>query len=56
MCPGKEYARLEVLVFMYNVVKRYKLQRANPNEKIVFHASPTPVEGLPVRLIPHQNY
>ncbi|XP_031117727.1 beta-amyrin 28-monooxygenase-like [Ipomoea triloba] len=55
MCPGKEYARLEVLVFMYNVVTRFKLQRANPNENIVFHASPTPVEGLPVRLIPHQN-
>ncbi|XP_057793550.1 beta-amyrin 6-beta-monooxygenase-like [Salvia miltiorrhiza] len=55
MCPGKEYARLEVLVFMHNVVRRFKLQKAIPNEKIVFYASPTPVHGLPVHLRPHKN-
>ncbi|KAL8110893.1 beta-amyrin 6-beta-monooxygenase-like [Apium graveolens] len=54
MCPGKEYARLEILVFMYNIVTRFKLEKLNPQEKIVFHASPVPMEGLPVRLIPHQ--
>ncbi|XAR62658.1 hypothetical protein NMG60_11017504, partial [Bertholletia excelsa] len=55
MCPGKEYARLEILVFMHNVVTKFKLEKAIPNEKIVYHASPTPVHGLPVRLIPHEN-
>ncbi|KAL1543948.1 beta-amyrin 28-monooxygenase [Salvia divinorum] len=55
MCPGKEYARLEVLVFMHNVVRRFKLDKAIPNEKIVFYASPTPVHGLPVHLRPHKN-
>lgn len=55
MCPGKEYARLEVLVFMHNVVKRFKLEKEIPDEKIVFHASPVPVHGLPVRLLPHEN-
>lgn len=55
MCPGKEYARLEVLVFMHNVVKRFKLEKEIPDEKIVFHASPVPVYGLPVRLLPHGN-
>ncbi|PIN01714.1 Cytochrome P450 CYP4/CYP19/CYP26 subfamily [Handroanthus impetiginosus] len=55
MCPGKEYARLEVLVFMHNVVRRFKLEKAIPNEKIVFHASPTPVYGLPVHLRPHKK-
>lgn len=55
MCPGKEYARLEVLVFMHNVVKRFKLEKLIPDEKIVFHASPVPVHGLPVRLLPHGN-
>ncbi|KAL0366862.1 UNVERIFIED_CONTAM: Beta-amyrin 28-monooxygenase [Sesamum radiatum] len=55
MCPGKEYARLEVLVFMHNVVRRFKLEKVIPNEKIVIHASPTPVHGLPVRLHPHEK-
>ncbi|CAI9288972.1 unnamed protein product [Lactuca saligna] len=55
MCPGKEYARLEVLVFMHNVVTRFRLEKLMPNEKIIFHSSPTPSNGLPVRLIPHNE-
>ncbi|KAL8110885.1 beta-amyrin 6-beta-monooxygenase-like [Apium graveolens] len=53
MCPGKEYARLEILVFIYNIVTRYKLERVNPDEKIIFHVIPVPKEGLPLRIIPH---
>ncbi|KAL3520309.1 hypothetical protein ACH5RR_018458 [Cinchona calisaya] len=53
MCPGKEYARLEVLVFMYRIVTTFQLEKAIPNEKIVYHASPVPANGLPVRLQPH---
>ncbi|KAA8538612.1 hypothetical protein F0562_028194 [Nyssa sinensis] len=55
MCPGKEYARLEILVFMYNVVTKFKIEKAIPNEKIIFHASPTPMSGVPVHLHPHEN-
>ncbi|KAG8389688.1 hypothetical protein BUALT_Bualt01G0004800 [Buddleja alternifolia] len=55
MCPGKEYARLEVVIFIHNVVKRFKFQKTIPNEKIVFYSSPTSVHGLPVRLYPHQK-
>ncbi|KAM7519168.1 hypothetical protein LguiB_018130 [Lonicera macranthoides] len=55
MCPGKEYARLEILVFMYNVVTKFKLQKSIPDEKIVFHQFPTPMNGLPVRLQLHEK-
>ncbi|XAR62655.1 hypothetical protein NMG60_11017501, partial [Bertholletia excelsa] len=55
MCPGKEYARLEILVLMHNVVTRFKLEKAIPNEEIVFHASPTPSHGVLVRLHPHEK-
>ncbi|XP_042032776.1 beta-amyrin 6-beta-monooxygenase-like [Salvia splendens] len=55
MCPGKEYARLELLVMMHNVVTRFRLEKTIPNEKIVYHATPTPVYGLPLRLHPHQK-
>ncbi|KAH7837520.1 hypothetical protein Vadar_014781 [Vaccinium darrowii] len=53
MCPGKEYARLVILVFMYNMVGRYKWEKILPNEKIVFNPLPMPEKGLPIRLLPH---
>ncbi|CDP19442.1 unnamed protein product [Coffea canephora] len=55
MCPAKEYARLEVLAFMYNVVRSFKLEKLIPDEKTVIHSSPVPVKGLPVCLQPHGN-
>ncbi|RZC70809.1 hypothetical protein C5167_033980 [Papaver somniferum] len=50
MCPGKEYARLEILVFMYHVVRRYKWEKILPDEKIVVDPMPAPAKGLPIRL------
>ncbi|GMH11788.1 hypothetical protein Nepgr_013629 [Nepenthes gracilis] len=32
MCPGKEYARLEILVFIYNLVKRFKWEKCSFEE------------------------
>ncbi|CAI0553339.1 unnamed protein product [Linum tenue] len=53
MCPGKEYARLEILVFMHNLVKRFKFEKLIPDEKIVVNPIAVPANGLPVRLFPH---
>ncbi|KAI8531200.1 hypothetical protein RHMOL_Rhmol11G0118800 [Rhododendron molle] len=55
MCPGREYARLEILVFVHNVVTKFKMQKAIPNEKIVYHSSPFPTKGVPVCLQPHET-
>ncbi|XP_047314250.1 beta-amyrin 28-monooxygenase-like [Impatiens glandulifera] len=52
MCPGKEYARLEILVFMHNLVKKYKWEMLIPDEKIIVNPMPVPEKGLPVRLFP----
>ncbi|KAI5659133.1 hypothetical protein M9H77_27926 [Catharanthus roseus] len=54
MCPGKEYARLEILVFMHHLVKRFKWEKIIPDEKIVVDPLPIPAKGLPIRLFPHQ--
>ncbi|CAK9170683.1 unnamed protein product [Ilex paraguariensis] len=54
MCPGKEYARLEILVFMHHIVKRFKWEKVIPDEKIVVDPMPIPAKGLPVRLYPHK--
>ncbi|KAI7999470.1 Beta-amyrin 28-monooxygenase [Camellia lanceoleosa] len=43
---GKEYARLEILVFMHNLVKRFKWEKVIPNEKIVFYPMPNPEKAF----------
>ncbi|KAJ9158741.1 hypothetical protein P3X46_024298 [Hevea brasiliensis] len=55
MCPGKEYARLEILVFMHNIVRRFKWEKAIPDEKIVVDPMPIPAKGLPVHLYPQKH-
>ncbi|KAI3428996.1 Peptidyl-prolyl cis-trans isomerase (PPIase) [Psidium guajava] len=52
MCPGKEYARLEILVFIHNLVTKFKLEKAIPDEKIIYNPSPVPANGLLIRLQP----
>ncbi|KAL9274027.1 Beta-amyrin 28-monooxygenase-like protein [Drosera capensis] len=55
MCPGKEYARLEILVFIHNIVKRFKWEKVLPHENIVVDPLPIPANGLPVRVYPHKH-
>ncbi|GAB2215321.1 hypothetical protein Drorol1_Dr00019706 [Drosera rotundifolia] len=54
-CPGRDYARLEILVFIHNLVKRFKWEKVIADEKIIFNPKATPASGLPVLLIPHQT-
>ncbi|GMH11783.1 hypothetical protein Nepgr_013624 [Nepenthes gracilis] len=53
MCPGKEYTRLKILVFMHNIVRVFKWERVLPEEMIIANPMPIPENGLPVRLVPH---
>ncbi|KAK9910417.1 hypothetical protein M0R45_034380 [Rubus argutus] len=55
MCPGNEYARLVILVFMHNLVKRFKWEKVLPNEKVIVDPFPIPTSGLPIRIFPHQK-
>ncbi|KAF7113099.1 hypothetical protein RHSIM_RhsimUnG0160900 [Rhododendron simsii] len=54
MCPGKEFARLEILVFMHHLVKRFRWEKQIPDEKIVYIPIASPEKGLPIRLFPHK--
>ncbi|XP_058078762.1 beta-amyrin 28-monooxygenase-like [Magnolia sinica] len=53
MCPGKELARLEILVFLHNLVKRFKWESVFPNKEIELDPMPLLRQGLPIRLQPH---
>ncbi|KAM7485917.1 hypothetical protein LguiA_001926 [Lonicera macranthoides] len=55
MCPGSEFARLEVLTFMHRLVTKFRWEKLIPNEKIAYDPLPMAVNGLPIRLFPHQS-
>ncbi|KAL7612650.1 hypothetical protein Lser_V15G06362 [Lactuca serriola] len=54
MCLGKEFSRVEVLVFLHNIVTNFKWDLLVPDEKIEYDPLAAPVNGLPIRLNPHQ--
>ncbi|KAL2925659.1 Beta-amyrin 28-monooxygenase [Bienertia sinuspersici] len=56
MCPGKEYARLEILVFIHNAVKRFRWEKQITDENIVVDPFPKPAKGLPIRLTPNDVF
>lgn len=49
LCPGKEYARVAILAFLHNVVRKYKWEVMDPNEKVEGDMMPQPEKGLPMR-------
>ncbi|XP_047318676.1 beta-amyrin 28-monooxygenase-like [Impatiens glandulifera] len=55
MCPGIDYAKAVILVFIHNVVTRYRWELLIPDEKVVVDPHPRPIEGLPIRLHPHDE-
>ncbi|KAJ9167163.1 hypothetical protein P3X46_021833 [Hevea brasiliensis] len=52
MCPGKEYARLVILIFLHNLVTKFKWEKVIADEKIIFDPTPIPVNGFPIYLQP----
>ncbi|XP_051150715.1 beta-amyrin 28-monooxygenase-like isoform X1 [Andrographis paniculata] len=50
MCPGNEYARLVILVFMHHLVMRFRWEKIIPDEKTIVDGVSVPAKGLPVRL------
>ncbi|MCL7045776.1 hypothetical protein MKW94_016628 [Papaver nudicaule] len=58
MCPGHEYARVEILVFLHHVVRRYKWEKlipGNVNERLKLNPYPLPPKGFPIRLQPRSS-
>ncbi|KAH6829811.1 hypothetical protein C2S53_020549 [Perilla frutescens var. hirtella] len=52
MCLGKEFARLEILTFLHNIVTKFTWELLIPEEKLIYDPIPTPERGLPIRIHP----
>ncbi|MCD7470945.1 hypothetical protein HAX54_011188 [Datura stramonium] len=52
MCPGNEFARILILVFLHNVLKKFRWEAKVPSEKILypFFLLAIPTDGYPVAL------
>ncbi|XP_052308844.1 beta-amyrin 28-monooxygenase isoform X4 [Populus trichocarpa] len=55
VCIGNEYSRPQILVFMHNIVKRFKWDLLIPDEKVTYDPMPAPSHGLPIRIQQHQS-
>ncbi|XP_024191991.2 beta-amyrin 28-monooxygenase [Rosa chinensis] len=53
ICPGKEYARMQLLCSLHHIVTKYKWEVINPNAKIASGMNPVPEEGIHIRLQPY---
>ncbi|KAH9300639.1 hypothetical protein KI387_012222, partial [Taxus chinensis] len=50
MCPGNEFARMVILVFLHNIVKMFEWDLVDVNEKVVVDPFPAPADGMPIKL------
>ncbi|XP_075102359.1 cytochrome P450 716A75-like isoform X2 [Nicotiana tabacum] len=52
ICPGREFARILILVFLHNVLKNFQWEAKDPSEKILwpYFLVPIPTAGYPVTL------
>nr|ATG29967.1 CYP725A22 [Taxus chinensis] len=53
ICPGWEFSKMEILLFMYHFVKTFRSYiPVDPNEKILADPLPLPANGFSIKLFP----
>ncbi|KAL8101001.1 hypothetical protein AgCh_033037 [Apium graveolens] len=52
VCPGNEFARIEILVAIHYLVTRYTWELCCSDDSYIRDPMPVPTQGLPVKLIP----
>ncbi|XP_057825274.1 cytochrome P450 716B1-like [Cryptomeria japonica] len=50
ICPGNEFAKIEMELFLYHLVLRYDWDLIENDEPIIISFNPQPKHGLPLRL------
>lgn len=52
VCPGYEFARIEILVAIHYLVTRFTWELCCSDDSFKRDPMPVPAQGLPVKLIP----
>ncbi|KAI6674669.1 hypothetical protein NL676_002575 [Syzygium grande] len=55
MCIGNEFARVEALTVVHNLVTGYEWSQLHPEETIARQPSPYPSMGLPIKIRPRKS-
>jgi cytochrome P450 len=55
-CIGNEFARVETLTTIHNLVTMYKWTQVNPEEVITRQPMPHPSMGLPIKIKPRHLF
>eukprot|EP01018_Ginkgo_biloba_P016325 Gb_33309 [translate_table: standard] len=50
ICPGYDFAKLEIVLVMHHLVTTYKWSTMIPNEPVTRDPMPYPTKGLPIKL------
>ncbi|KAK1271550.1 Cytochrome P450 [Acorus gramineus] len=50
VCPGNEFARIEVLLILHHLIINYRWSEMVPDEPITRNPLPYPAKGLPIKL------
>ncbi|KAG6516368.1 ent-kaurenoic acid oxidase 1-like [Zingiber officinale] len=50
LCPGRDLARIEILVFLHHFLLDYQLERLNPNCHVQYLPIPRPVDNCMARI------
>jgi ent-kaurenoic acid hydroxylase len=50
LCPGNDLAKLEVAIFVHHLTLKYRIERVNPNAKIIILPHTRPIDNCPVRV------
>lgn len=55
ICPGVDFARIEVLLIIHHMITNYEWTEMIPNEPLTREPLPYPAMGLPIKLSPRKN-
>ncbi|KAJ4723898.1 Cytochrome P450 [Melia azedarach] len=53
ICPGRQYAKLQILAFMHNVITKFRWEKVFQDEQMIWDPFLVAVKGLPIHLYPH---